>query len=30
MNIKKIFKEESIEILRYLSLISNIEEYQKI
>ena len=30
MNIKKIFKEESIEILRYLGLISNIEEYQKI
>ena len=31
MNIKKIFKkEESIEILKILGLISNTEEYQKI
>ena len=31
MNIKKIFKEEdSIEILKILSLINNGEEYQKI
>ena len=26
---KKIFKEESIEILKILGLINNIEEYQK-
>ena len=25
MNIKKIFKEESIEILRYLGLVSNLD-----
>ena len=31
MNMKKIFEEEnSIEILEFLSLIRNIEEYQKI
>ena len=31
MNIKKIFKEEeSIEILKVLAFINNIEEYQKI
>ena len=31
MNIKKIFKEEdSIETLKILGLITNIEEYQKI
>ena len=31
MNMKKVFKEEeSIEILKVLGLINNIEEYQKI
>ena len=31
MNVKNIFKEEeSIEILKILGLINNIEEYQKI
>ena len=31
MNMKKIFEEEnSIEILEFLSLIRNIEEYQQI
>ena len=31
MNMKKIFKEEeSIEILKILGLINNIEDYQKI
>ena len=31
MNIKKIFKEEeSIEILKILGLITNIDEYQKL
>ena len=30
MNMKKIFKEESTEILKILGLITNIEEYQKI
>ena len=30
MNMKKIFKEESMEILKILGLITNIEEYQKI
>ena len=30
MNMKKIFEEESIEILKILGLINNTEEYQKI
>ena len=30
MNIKKIFKEKSIEILKIVGLIPNIEKYQKI
>ena len=29
-NMKKIFEEESIEILKILGLINNTEEYQKI
>ena len=27
---KKIFKEESIEVLKFLGLVNNIEEHQKI
>ena len=30
MNMKKVFKEEKIEILKIIGLIINIEEYQKI
>ena len=30
MNMKKIFKEELVEILRIVGLINNIEESQKI
>ena len=30
MNMKKVFKEEKIEILKIIDLIINIEEYQKI
>ena len=30
MNMKKIFKEEEIEILKIIGLIINIEEYQTI
>ena len=30
MNMKKVFKEEKIEILKIIGLIINIKEYQKI